>query len=186
MKKTSGQQIVLLPLDERPCNYRFPRRLGEEANDLRVVLPDRDILGNKKVPPEWVRVAAFLRRTCKEATALVLSVDMLLYGGIIPSRLHHLSEATLRERLSLLKELKEENPALKIYAFALVMRCPRYSSADEEPDYYADCGKEIFLTGEAEHKHKLGLICEEEYAALRSALDAKTGAATILQGGKSI
>ena len=95
----------------------------------------------------------FLQRECSDAYGLILSVDALLYGGIVPSRLHGLSEEQLTERLSVIEELKRKNPDLKIYAFALLMRCPSYSSSDEEPDYYAECGREIFLTGRAEHKY---------------------------------
>ena len=83
---------------------------------------------------------------------------MLLYGGIVPSRLHHLSEETLTRRLNVLEEIRKSNPALKIYAFSLIMRCPSYSSADEEPDYYETCGREIFLYGQNEHKYAAGVV----------------------------
>ena len=76
---------------------------------------------------------------------------MLLYGGIIPSRLHHFSLEELTGRLDAVRELKKRNPKLKIFAFALIMRCPSYSSSDEEPDYYEICGREIFLTGQIKH-----------------------------------
>lgn len=64
---------------------------------------------------------------------------------------------------------------MKIYAFALLMRCPSYSSSDEEPDYYAECGREIFLTGQAEHKYIDGLLDKKEYIRQREALDRITG-----------
>ena len=98
---------------------------------------------------------------------------MLLYGGIVPSRLHKQEQSELKERLALLKELKNSNKKLKIYAFSLIMRCPCYSSSEEEPDYYALCGEEIFLYGQNEHKFKLGKIGEEEYRNTRKALSEK-------------
>ena len=101
---------------------------------------------------------------------------MLLYGGIVPSRLHTLDESELTKRLELLRTLKDENPALKIYAFALVMRCPCYSSDEEEPDYYGVCGEEIFLYGQNEHKRLLNKIGEKEYSATKQKLYEKCGA----------
>ena len=35
------------------------------------------------------KLASFLRKECKDADGLILSVDTLLYGGLIPSRIHH-------------------------------------------------------------------------------------------------
>ncbi|MBQ8374050.1 MAG: DUF4127 family protein [Clostridia bacterium] len=169
------KKIVYLPLDERPCNYSFAAFLSEQNPDFCLVRPEQGLLGEKKRPAEFDGVAAFLKRECAGAYALVLSVDMLLYGGIVPSRLHQSTEDELLSRLSLLETLKKENPALKIYAFALIMRCPSYSSSDEEPDYYETCGKEIFLRGQAEHKYALGLIDEADYAQTVAALDEKIG-----------
>lgn len=59
---------------------------------------------------------------------LILAVYMLLYGGIVPSRLHFLSQEEIFSRVDFIKTLKEINPKLKIFAFSLVTRCPTYSS----------------------------------------------------------
>ena len=61
-------------------------------------------------------IREFLLEECKEAYGLILSVDMLLYGGLIPSRMHHETEEVLKERLSTIKKIKEMNPQIKIYA----------------------------------------------------------------------
>lgn len=169
------KKIVYLPLDERPCNYEFPYRIAAISDEINLVRPPLSAMGKKKTPADFAKLKEFLFSECKVAHALILSVDTLLYGGIVPSRLHKLSEAALCERLSAVAEIKKQNPSLKIYAFALVMRCPTYSSADEEPDYYGLCGREIFLTGQAEHKRALGLIGEAEYAELIEKYSAVTG-----------
>jgi len=76
-----------------------------------------------------------------------LSIDMLVYGGIVPSRLHSMSYEQCAERLRVLSECKRLNPRLKVYAFNLIMRAPAYSSSEEEPDYYADYGAELARSG---------------------------------------
>lgn len=167
-------KIVYLPLDERPCNYAFAQRIAA-GSPVRLAVPPIDILGRKKTPADADAVRAFLLRECKEADALVLSLDMLLYGGIVPSRLHGLSDAELDRRLQTMREIKHENPALRIYAFALIMRCPSYSSADEEPSYYELCGREIFLTGQVKYKAEHGLLAPEAAEAALAAYGEKTG-----------
>ena len=69
---------------------------------------------------------------------------MLLYGGLIPSRLHHLSEKEVNERLDIVHQIKNINPHIKIYAFHCIMRAPSYNSSEEEPDYYEDFGYALF------------------------------------------
>ena len=87
-------KIVLLPLDERPCNFLFPGKLYSH-DDIEIVTPNR--LGDKKIPADLEAIDEFLFKECKDATGLVISLDMLLYGGLVPSRIHLESEAKLKE-----------------------------------------------------------------------------------------
>ena len=87
---------------------------------------------------------------------------MLLYGGIVPSRLHNFTIEELLKRLNLIRKIKEINPNIHIYAFSLIMRCPQYNSSDEEPDYYEFCGYDIFKYGEISHKISLNIATEQE------------------------
>lgn len=147
------KKIVLLPLDERPCNAKFPPMLFN-GPDFSVVCPPR--LGDKKTPAEHGPLEAFLLEACRDADGLVASVDTLLYGGLIPSRLHHLEQAEAERRLELLRTVRRTRPDMPVFAFHCVMRCPTYSSDDEEPDYYGDFGSEIHRLGAARHRAALG------------------------------
>ena len=162
------KKIVLIPLDERPCNRLFPERLFSKE-EFDIISPGK--LGEKKKPADTKEIADFLRRECKDADGLILSVDMLLYGGLIPSRLHHETKETLIERLQILKEIREENENLLIYAFQVIMRCPDYSSDDEEPDYYQTYGKQIHEAGVAVHKSRLGIYEENQIGDLIDKID---------------
>jgi hypothetical protein len=167
-------KLVYIPLDERPCNYYFAQRIAK-GSPIEVKSPPRELLGYKKTPANVEALEKFLLESAAEADSFVLSLDMLLYGGILPSRLHHASEEELTERLSVIQKIKAVNPAAKIYAFALIMRCPRYSSSDEEPDYYEHCGEQIFRTGQVKHKRELGMIDDAEAERLLAEYAAFTG-----------
>lgn len=153
-------KIVLLPLDERPCNYNYPLMMPKSGYE--VIVPPREIMGDKKIPGDTVKIANWLIKNAGVADAMVISLDTLVYGGLVPSRLHCKSENELTKRVDLLGELKRINPALKLYVFGLIMRCPLYSSSDEEPDYYKDFGTEIHLYGKYSHLEKLGKLTEED------------------------
>ena len=81
------KKIVLLPLDERPCNYIYPQTLFNNE-DVQVTVPDMSIMGDKKVPGDYDKIVQYLLEETRDAYGLVLSIDTLLYGGILPSRLH--------------------------------------------------------------------------------------------------
>ena len=165
-------KILLLPLDERPCNASFPGRLFP-ADKVQILLPRK--LGHKKHPADFSVLSDFLFEKAKDADALLLSLDMLLYGGLIPSRLHHLKTETLFSLLHLIRELKEKYPALPIYAFATVMRCPAYSSDDEEPDYYERFGSAIHARGASMHRALAGLTSPETKPVSASDLPSPAG-----------
>lgn len=164
------KKIVYLPLDERPCNFSYTSAVSEGNGYFSLVAPELSDMGVKKTPADHGVIRSFLVRECADADQLVIALDTLLYGGIIPSRLHYIPRDELCERLSVLKELKAANPSMHVSAFSLVMRCPCYTDSSEEPDYYAICGREIFLWGQNEHKHRLGEITDAEYEAERARL----------------
>lgn len=162
------KKIVLLPLDERPCNMFFPERLFSRE-DFEIVRPEK--LGNKKIPADFNEIKKFLKKECKEADGLILSIDMLLYGGLIPSRIHYETQDTLLQRMQFIQEIRKENPKMLIYAFQVIMRCPNYSSSDEEPDYYEKFGKEIHDAGEAIHRSHLGQEREFSFSKIVEKID---------------
>ena len=154
-------KVVYLPLDERPCNAKYPVQLASIA-DMPLVFPSADMLGKKKQPARHEDIAAWLVKETKDASHLIVSVDMLVYGGIVPSRLHHLSESECLRRLSLLSELKRSNPSLEIHAFNLIMRAPAYNSSDEEPDYYEHYGYRLYRYGWLKDKAQYEKLDDEE------------------------
>ncbi len=155
-----SKRILMIPLDERPCNYRFPLLMPKAGFTL--AMPPKELMGLKKRPGDTEGLANWLLENAAAADYAVVAMDTLIYGGLIPSRLHGESEKELRARADVLRRLKEKNPLLKIFAFQTVMRCPCYSLSDEEPDYYADCGTELHLYGRYSHKERLGALTEEE------------------------
>ena len=119
-------------------------------------------MGLKKRPANHSDISQFLLHYCLDADYLILAIDTLLYGGIIPSRLHLLSQQELEQHLNEIRVIKEKNPKLKIFAYHLIMRCPSYSSNDEEPDYYAVCGREIHLCGHYQHLQQTRTLTQKE------------------------
>ncbi len=163
-------KTLLIPLDERPCNYCFPQMVATSQKKVELIVPSKDLLGAKKEPADSKAIAAFLEENTENCDNLVLSVDMLLYGGLIPSRLHHLTEEEAMGRLEVIRRLKEKNPNMKIYGFHCIMRAPSYNSAEEEPDYYEEYGYALFRRKyllDYKRRHGLEEAEEKELESIR-------------------
>jgi hypothetical protein len=160
-------KILLIPLDERPCNYDFPQMLSA-GTDCQLIVPPREILGKKKQAGNVDAIWQWLIDNIKDCSNAVISIDTLLYSGIVPSRLHNYSSEFLIKRLDKLREIKKLKPDIRLYAFNLIMRNPSYSSSDEEPDYYGLWGREIHRYGYITHKHELGIADDKELSELKS------------------
>lgn len=163
---------MVIPLDERPCNYNYVQYLARDTH-TSLLLPPKTILGDKKIKANLQMLDQWIFDNLNDVSAIILSVDMIVYGGIVPSRLHSDDVETLKTRLNIIKDIKKHNKFLKIYSYNLLMRNPTYSSSDEEPDYYELYGKEIHLQGVYTHKQNLGIITaseEEELLLIKNKL----------------
>jgi len=111
--------IALVPLDDRPCNRQFPQQLAEITGG-RLALPPREHLGWFTRPGNCEAIAAWLQET--PADRLVISLDMLCYGGLVASRSLAVGEDLALSRLAALRDLRQARPELTIYASSIVMR----------------------------------------------------------------
>ena len=50
------KKIVLLPLDERPCNYRYPQMLFQENAAFSLTVPDVSIMPDKKQAADFEKI----------------------------------------------------------------------------------------------------------------------------------
>lgn len=139
--------ITCIPLDKRPYNYQFLKQISNIDKEIELILPDKQKLGEKKDIANINYLQNFLLENSKKSDALIISIDMLIYGGLFPARIHNNNISTLKNRLNILKFIKQKYPNIKIYISNLILRTPKYNSNEEEPYYYAKYGKHIFLYG---------------------------------------
>ena len=158
-------KIVLVPLDDRPCNIYFPKILPIKDNEL--VITPKEIMGNIKTKADIPNLKKWIRNNIIDSDYLIIALDTLIYGGLIPSRLHHDKLEELIFNLEFIKGIKNINPNLKIYGYITIMRTPNSYFNSEEPDYYNKYGKEIFKLGVLLNKELLNIINEQEKEELK-------------------
>lgn len=156
----SKGKIVFIPHDNRPISdvetADTIRQLGYE-----VIVPPDELLGSKDNLGDPDKLWKWLEdnttvphdpdakppyKPLADIKAVVVSGDAMIYGSLVGSRKHQLSEQKLMERVNRFKEFKQYHPRVPLYVFSSIMRTPRTGEASgtEEPSYYFSYGTDIF------------------------------------------
>lgn len=137
------KRIAALPVDGRPAVRAQVATLLECAN-VTLMTPDVAALGHFRTPADREALKSWLLAACANADGVVLSLDMLVYGGLVPSRFIDDSLESLRGHLDVIREIKARGPAKPIYAFAATMRLSNNDVNEEEKTYWAEYGRAIW------------------------------------------
>ena len=79
-----------------------------------------------------------------KSKAVIASLEMLLYGGLIASRTSNDSTTVVMERMERLLQYTKVYPNVQMFISNVVMRIPSYDGDFEEPWYWADYGEDLF------------------------------------------
>lgn len=151
-------RIAYLPLDERPVNTSLVRDVATLAG-AELLLPPQEVLPAERVAGDTAGLRDWLwQQVRSEVDALVLSLDMLVYGGLIPSRTTADSTLEALARLHELERIKQEYPQLKIHAVSLIMRATNSYSNGEEPEYWNRFGEDLHRFGGDQHRDFLARL----------------------------
>ncbi len=165
-------RIGLIALDERPVNTRYPAMIGAVAG-ADVLQPPVELRSAYKTPARCDAIADWLRQNADHMDALIVSVETLGYGGLIPSRITHESAGTVIARLDVLREIRQARPDLRIYGFNLITRISRSDSDFEEPPYWTQYGNAIYRYSQMFDRAQQGHDVGTELAALKDAIPAE-------------
>jgi len=91
-------------------NYDYPRYLARAAG-LEILLPPREWLGNPWRESRHADLVDWLTQTAPRADAVIVAIDTLAYGGLIPSRTSSEATETVIARLEVLRRLKAARPS---------------------------------------------------------------------------
>lgn len=133
-------KIAFIPIDNRPVCYNLASDIAKIDGDIELFLPPREFLGDLT---KIAKIDDLYEWLCAlpKVDALILSLDTLIYGGLIPSRRGPESFEELKNRLVRLRSVLVDK---KVYAFSSIMRISNNNYNEEEKEYWKDWGKKIF------------------------------------------
>lgn len=147
-------KIAFLPIDNRPVCYTLPEMIAKIDSDIEFFIPERELLGGLTKTADIEGLFKWLI-DLPELDAIVLSLDTIAYGGLIPSRRCPETFEQIKERIDKLKKILETKKS-KTYAFSSIMRISNNNYNIEEKEYWKKWGKKIF--DYSYHTHRFG--CE--------------------------
>ena len=166
-----AERILFIPHDNRPISMQQSAEVAEAAGYSIHMPPEEFLSRGVNEPGHPEELWKWLEENARLARAAVLSTDSLLYGGLIASRKHELSQEVLQERLSKFQKFHAKHPGLAIYLFGSLMRTPKSGeyAGSEEPDYYIPYGKDIFEYTALADKEEMGYLTSGERKKMKEA-----------------
>jgi hypothetical protein len=141
-------QLLLVPPDTRPPTLAFPAALARSVG-WTVQTPPPEALPAINQPGDFKALKAWLLAAAPRADVLIVSLETLTLGGMIPARRVNTPLETVLERLKLLRELKARHPGLSVLAHGVVVRVAHDDDPVEEKDYYGLYGAGLRRYSEA-------------------------------------
>lgn len=134
-------KIAVIPIDNRPVCYDLIQQIAGIDDDLELFLPDIKLLGGLHSNAKIDGIIDWLENL-EKVDAIVVSLDTIAYGGLIPSRRSADSLEDIKIRLERVKKLLKKGK--KVYAFSSIMRISNNNVNEEEKEYWSLYGKQIF------------------------------------------
>ena len=133
-------KICFIPIDNRPVCYNLAKDIAAIDENIELFIPPPEFLGDLTRSAGVNEIIEWIENI-PECDAMVISLDTIAYGGLIPSRRSTDSLEDIKSRLKRLKPLLKNK---KVYAFSSIMRISNNNYNEEEKEYWKDWGIKIF------------------------------------------
>ncbi|WP_066963498.1 DUF4127 family protein [Microbulbifer sp. Q7] len=145
-------KILALPVDGRPVTREQVQMVARIAG-CEVLCPPVASLGHFRESADRDLLKNWIAQHVDAVDGFIFSLDMLVYGGLVPSRFIEDGQDALRARLGLLGELKAGYPDKPLYGFSATMRMSNNNENEEEKRYWSQYGKDIWAWSYHSDRH---------------------------------
>lgn len=163
LAQTPTRKILLIPVDDRPAVHHFASMIGDIAG-VEVVTPPLPFLGKFKQPGSPPSILDWLsKQNLSEYESVIVSADMIAYGGLIASRTDRSSETLAKSRLRELWRIRKTNFKTPFYVFSTLTRIAPTAVAEnrtwrQDLYYWAIAREQAKLYNDPEAKRKTATL----------------------------
>jgi hypothetical protein len=173
-------RVAFLPLDDRPVTRGAFLALAGAAG-IEVATPPRAMLGVRRQPADVEALWGWVEGEGADADLLIASAELLIYGGLVPSRIGHESLDRCLRLAARFVDARRRAPHRQLLVSASNLRLPSTSDATEEPEYWREHGPEIFAYSyHTDRFAETGAAASQERATSARAVLPRTVLADVL------
>lgn len=147
-------KIAFIPIDNRPVCYNLAVDIASIDKDIEFFIPPREYLGSLTKNADVDRIYEWFKQL-PDLDKVIISLDTIAYGGLIPSRRSTDSEQVIKNRVLKFRQEWTKKKA-KVLAFSSIMRISNNNYNEEEKEYWNKYGTKIFEYSYNTHKCNLG------------------------------
>lgn len=163
-----SQSVLLVPLDGRPPCRQFVIDAGKIAG-IDIVTPPSEIQDYYSQPGSPTAMRNWLSENIAGKNGAILSIDQLLYGGLLAAREKEASPVEIQTLINFLRDLHAQNPTVPLYAFSIL---PRQTPQDSIDGYQEK--RDLMAYSRLKGKQAAGLaIDEDELSRLQDKIPAQ-------------
>jgi len=115
------KSIILIPLDGRPPCKQFVIDAGLIAG-FQITTPPTELQDYYSAPGDTKAMRQWLTENIPQKEAALISIDQLLYGGLLAAREKSATPSQQDELIVFLRELHAANPSIPLLAFSILPR----------------------------------------------------------------
>lgn len=143
-------KICFIPIDNRPVCYNLAVDIAAIDKDIEFFIPPREYLGSLTKNADVDKIYEWFKNI-PQVDNIIISLDTIAYGGLIPSRRSNDSQDLIKDRVLKFRSEWVKKKA-KIFAFSSIMRISNNNYNEEEKLYWKDYGEKIFKYSFDSHK----------------------------------
>lgn len=145
-------RVLLIPPDTRPPTLELPAALARMTG-TDVAVPPPAALPDFHTPGDTGLLGRWLEAEAPTADVLVVCLETLCLGGMIPARRVSDRLDTALGRLEVLRRIRDVHPSIQILAFGVIVRVAHDNDPHEEKSYYGQWGRELRAYSTAFDRH---------------------------------
>ncbi len=161
--RTLSSRVLLVPLDSRPPCRQHVVDLGR-IGGIDVVPPPNECMDYYSQPGDTAAIRDWLMQETRPGDAVIISIDQLLFGGLLAAREQAAPPARQDALVAYLRAFHTAHPDVPVYAFSIL---PRLTPQDTIDGY--DERRALIAYSRLVGKRAAGLAVDnDELAALRA------------------
>lgn len=126
---SEATKILLVPLDGRPPCKDFVIDAGR-IGSMDIVTPPTELSDYYSAPGDTAGERQWLMDNAGDAQAVIISVDQLLYGGLLAAREKTATADDIDALITFLRAFHAAHPGVPVYAFSILPRMNPQDSID--------------------------------------------------------